>query len=293
MLRSMTGFGRSLMETHDITQQWEIKSVNGRHLDIKWRLPNFLHGLEPRLEKIVRNNAQRGRVEITLYLQFADNAGPDVLFNESQAARMLDTLAAFAKKRNDTFTPDYSFLLSLPALWKDSSEDLAQILFTDLQEGLLLALDDWNESRTTEGKSLANDISSRILLMGQYVGVIRERAPSVKLERVDLLRERLHEGLALVGAELDEDRFLQEIVILSDRLDVTEELTRLATHFDRLHELLRLGEDAGRKLDFTLQECFREINTCGNKITDVQISHLVVDVKNELEKCREQVQNLE
>ncbi len=293
MLRSMTGFGRSLMETHDITQQWEIKSVNGRHLDIKWRLPSFLHGLETRLEKIVRSNAQRGRIDITLFLQFMGNAGPEVLFNESQAAGMLDSLAAFAKKRNDVFTLDYSVLLTLQSLWKDSSEDLAQILFEDLQEGLLLALDDWNESRTTEGKALAADIDSRILFMEQCVGVIMERAPAVKQERVETLRERLTQGLALVGTELEEDRFLQEIVILSDRLDVSEELTRLETHFDRLHELIRMGEDAGRKLDFTLQECFREINTCGNKVTDVQVSHLVVDVKNELEKCREQVQNLE
>ena len=95
------------------------------------------------------------------------------------------------------------------------------------------------------------------------------------------------------GQELDEARFLQEIVLLADKLDVSEELTRLAAHLDRLRELLALGRDAGRKLDFTMQECFREISTCGNKIQDVQVSRLVVDVKNELEKCREQIQNLE
>ena len=108
-----------------------------------------------------------------------------------------------------------------------------------------------------------------------------------------ILRERLAEALAAVGQEPEEGRFLQEITLLADRLDVSEELTRLDTHLERLRELLEAGRDAGRRLDFTLQECFREINTCGNKLPDVQLSRLVVDFKNELEKCREQVQNLE
>ena len=108
-----------------------------------------------------------------------------------------------------------------------------------------------------------------------------------------MLRERLSEALAAVNGELEEGRFLQEVVILADKLDVSEELTRLHAHLERLRALLDLGTDAGRRLDFTLQECFREIATCGNKIQDAQTSRLVVDFKNELEKCREQVQNLE
>ncbi|MCR4667520.1 MAG: YicC family protein [Desulfovibrio sp.] len=293
MLRSMTGFGRCLIENQEATQQWEIKSVNGRHLDIKWHLPSFVHGLEPKLEKLVRQKASRGRVEITLFLQFIENCGPQPLFNANLANAMLTHLDKFARERGQTFTPDYNALLSISALWKDVSEDIAENLEKDLLEGLSLALDDWNEARTTEGKALAKDLHSRILQMEEWTGLIVERAPIIKEERVQTLRERLSEGLETLDSELEEDRFLQEVVILSDRLDVTEELTRLNTHLERLHELLRLGEDSGRKLDFTLQECFREINTCGNKISDVQISRLVVDFKNELEKCREQVQNLE
>ncbi|MBO4369173.1 MAG: YicC family protein [Desulfovibrio sp.] len=293
MLRSMTGFGRCLIENQEATQQWEIKSVNGRHLDIKWHLPAFIHGLEPKLEKLVRQKASRGRVEITLFLQFLADYGPQPLFNTNLANGMLARLADLAKERGETFTPDYNALLNIPALWKDSAEDLAENLEKELLEGLSLALDDWNEARSTEGKALAKDLHSRILQMEEWTGVIMERAPIIKEERVETLRERVSQGLELLESSLDEDRFLQEIVILSDRLDVTEELTRLNTHLERLHELLRLGDDAGRKLDFTLQECFREINTCGNKISDVQISRLVVDFKNELEKCREQVQNLE
>ena len=108
-----------------------------------------------------------------------------------------------------------------------------------------------------------------------------------------MLRERLSEALAAVNGELEEGRFLQDMVVLSDTRDVSEELTRLHAHLERLRDLLEIGTDAGRRLDFTLQECFREIATCGNKIQDAQTSRLVVDFKNELEKCREQVQNLE
>ena len=134
---------------------------------------------------------------------------------------------------------------------------------------------------------------SRILRMEEWTGLIAERAPNIKEERANALRERLSEALSQNGQELEEGRFLQESVILADRLDVSEELTRLNTHLARLHDLLQTGGDAGRRLDFTLQECFREINTCGNKLPDVQLSRMVVDFKNELEKCREQVQNLE
>ena len=144
-----------------------------------------------------------------------------------------------------------------------------------------------------EAKALEKDLLTRILRIEEWVERIRERAPDIKEDRFTQVRERLSELLDRHGQELDENRFIQEIALMADKLDVSEELTRLAVHLDRLRDLLSAGKDAGRKLDFTMQECFREITTCGNKIQDVQVSRLVVDVKNELEKCREQVQNVE
>lgn len=293
MLRSMTGFGRCLVENNQITQQWEIKSVNSRHLDLKWRLPVAVRSLEPRLEKVVRRFASRGRVDVSLILQYAAGLTPAQRFDATQAAAMLESLRELAVARNEAFTPDYNALLQISSLWGDNGEELDETMTTSLEEGLSLALEDWNEARAAEGRSLATDMHSRILRMEEWTGLIAERAPAIKEERANTLRERLGEALAQCGQELDEGRFLQEVVILADRLDVTEELTRLNTHLERLRDLLQSGGDAGRRLDFTLQECFREINTCGNKLPDVQLSRLVVDFKNELEKCREQVQNLE
>lgn len=293
MLRSMTGFGRCLVENAQITQQWEVKSVNSRHLDLKWRLPVAVRSLEPRLEKVVRRFASRGRVDVSLILQYAAGLTPAQRFDATQAATMLDSLQELAVARNEAFTPDYNALLQISSLWGDNGEELDETMTTSLEEGLSLALEDWNEARAAEGRSLATDMHSRILRMEEWTGLIAERAPAIKEERANTLRERLGEALAQYGQELGEGRFLQEVVILADRLDVTEELTRLNTHLERLRNLLQSGGDAGRRLDFTLQECFREINTCGNKLPDVQLSRLVVDFKNELEKCREQVQNLE
>lgn len=293
MLRSMTGFGRCLVENDNSTQQWEIKSVNGRNLDLKWHLPICLRSLEPRLEKMVRRHASRGRVDISLSLQYTSAMSTNLYFDSAQANSMLDGLKKLAEQRNDSFSPDYNALLNVPTLWSENSEELSEDIAKAVEDGLAVALEDWNEARITEGRALATDLHSRILRMEEWTGLISERAPSIKEERTTTLRERLNEVLALSGQELDENRFLQEIVILTDRLDVTEELTRLATHLSHMHDLLQSGKDAGRRLDFTLQECFREINTCGNKLPDVQLSRTVVDFKNELEKCREQVQNLE
>lgn len=293
MLRSMTGFGRCLVENTHTIQQWEIKSVNSRHLDLKWRLPLAVRSLEPRLEKVVRRFASRGRVDISLILQYAPGDAPAMRFDANQANAILDSLHALAQARNEDFTPDYNALMQISSLWGDNGEEMDEELTTSLEEGLALALEDWNEARATEGRALATDMHSRILRMEEWTGLIAERAPAIKEERAAILHERLGEALAQHGQELEEGRFLQEIVVLADRLDVSEELTRLTTHLERLHDLLQSGGDAGRRLDFTLQECFREINTCGNKLPDVQLSRLVVDFKNELEKCREQVQNLE
>ena len=279
MLRSMTGFGRCVMEDADWTQTWEIRSVNNRHLDLKWRLPLQARGLE-------------SRMEITLTLQ-QRGASANLRFDAAQASAMLDQVAALADLHGDTFEPDYNALFAIPTLWERESEDGDDEMEERLEEGLIAALEDWNESRETEGAALARDMTSRIAQMEEWVSRIDERAPEIKEERFAVLRERLSEALAAVNGELEEGRFLQEMVVLSDKLDVSEELTRLHAHLERLRDLLEIGTDAGRRLDFTLQECFREIATCGNKIQDAQTSRLVVDFKNELEKCREQVQNLE
>ena len=292
MLRSMTGFGRCFLEDSLCSQVWEIRSVNGKHLDVRWRLPLEARPFESSLEKILKQHASRGRVEVSLNLTFFSLQNAPV-FNEDLANVMLETIETFAQNRGDGYEADYNRLLSMGALWENPLDDMDEALLVSLEKGFSLALEDWNESRTTEGKALGNDLTTRLLRMEGWIEKIRERAPQIKEERFNTVQERLSELLERVGQELDESRFLQEIAVMADRLDVSEELTRLAAHSDRVRELLAQGADAGRKLDFTLQECFREVTTCGNKVQDLQVSRLIEELKNELEKCREQVQNIE
>lgn len=293
MPRSMTGFGRCLVEGEACSQQWEVKSVNSRYLDIKWRLPSMVRCLEQNFERIVRTRASRGRLEISLSLKFPSGSAPEPSFDYQRAQGMLAALSRLANERGDVFPPDYSTLLSIPELWTEPEMDDDEDLSPLLESGLGIVLDDWNESRSIEGAALAKDLRSRILRMEQWLEAISARAPEIAEEKTQALRERLESSLAQAGQSLDEARLCQEIVILVDRIDVSEELARLSAHLDRLRDLLDGGKDVGKRMDFTLQECFREINTCGNKIQDGQLSRVVVDFKNELEKCREQVQNLE
>ncbi len=293
MLRSMTGFGRCNIEGDGWTQTWEVRSVNGRHLDLKWRLPILARGLEGPFEKVVRRFGSRGRVDVTLTLQFHKAGMQGVRFDALQAGSMLDALQKLAKDRDEKCKIDYSRLLGLSFLWEDSGSEPDETFVSALQDGLAVALTDWNKSRALEASALAKDMLARIDSMEAWVALIEERAPSIKEERFALVRDRLNHVLESLESNLDDSRFLQEVTLMADKLDVSEELTRLHAHLERLRELLADGRDAGKRLDFTLQECFREINTCGNKIQDAQLSRIVVDFKNELEKCREQVQNME
>jgi len=290
---SMTGFGRNETNEDAWTHVWEIKSVNGRFLDVKWRMPGFLRGLENGWEKVLRSCASRGRVDISVNLEVLDSAVLGVTFNETLARAMFAEMERVAASRGEVFTPDYNRVLAMPSLWRDSGSEPDSGLAASLTAGLKAALEDWNRARAQEGEVLVADLLARIETLRTLAAEIATRIPAVLEEKRVGLRQRITDILQSVGAEYTEDRMLQEIAFLTDKLDVSEELTRLSAHLDRLAETLGGNADVGKKLDFLCQETFREINTCGNKANDVEVSRLVVDFKAELERCREQVQNIE
>jgi uncharacterized protein (TIGR00255 family) len=293
MPKSMTGYGKSRLETDAFTQVWEVRGVNSRFLDIKWRLPLFLRPSEAALERVTREAVARGRLEI--HLEFTPKRTDmwRATLNKGLAAAMLDEVESLARERDVPFVPDYSRLLSLSHLWGEEAVDPDPALFDALAGGLRLALADFNDARAREGRGLATDLLARLEKLGQWQTAIEAAAPTIKAEKMDQLVARITGVLEKVGVEPTQDRLLQETAILADRLDVSEEMTRLAGHLSRLTALLREGGEIGKRLDFLIQEAFREINTCGNKAQNLEISRLVVDFKAELEKCREQVQNLE
>lgn len=290
---SMTGFGRSETNDDAWTHVWEIKSVNGRFLDVKWRMPGYLRSLENGWEKIVRQHASRGRVDISLNLEVLDAKILGVTFNETMAQAMFDQMEKLAASRGEKFEPDYNKVLSMPSLWRDNGSEPDPGLTESLTKGLEAALKDWVNSRTVEGDAMVTDLLERLEVLRGLGKDIAGRIPDILEEKKANLRQRIKDMLESAGADFSEDRMLQEVAYLTDKLDVSEELTRLDAHLDRLGEVLSTKGEAGKKLDFLCQETFREINTCGNKANDTATSRLVVDFKAELERCREQVQNIE
>jgi uncharacterized protein (TIGR00255 family) len=191
------------------------------------------------------------------------------------------------------YEPDFNRLLGIQSLWKDSGCIDNPQLIESLTATLKNALADWDEARAREGKALEEDLCQRFARLAELVEEIRLLASQTAGERFALLQERVGKLLADSGVQVDPDRMLQELAAISDRIDVSEELTRLEIHLKGIDGYFRQTEPVGRKLDFMVQECFREINTCGNKSQNTSISQLVVTFKAELEKCREQIQNLE
>jgi uncharacterized protein (TIGR00255 family) len=184
-------------------------------------------------------------------------------------------------------------LLSASHLWRDDSAEPDPRLAASLEQGFLKAVADWNASRRVEGGELARDLTARFARLRVLAAAVAERVPVVLKDKQAATAERLNGLVAQAGMTFTEERLAQEVAVLADRLDVSEELTRMAAHLDRLDEAVAADGEAGKRLDFLIQEAFREINTCGNKAQDVEVSRLTVDFKVELEKCREQVQNIE
>jgi len=289
----MTGFGRFETNEDSWTHVWEIKSVNGRYLDVKWRMPSSLRSLENGWEKVVRSYASRGRVDVSLNLEVLNAEILGVTFNETMAKAMFDRMEALAQSQGRSFEPDYNKILTMSSLWRDTGSEPDPGLAESLTAGLEAALKDWVGSRAVEGDAMVADLLSRLDVLRETADKIAERIPDILKEKKANLEQRIVDMLESAGAEFSEDRMLQEVAHLTDKLDVSEELTRLDAHLERLREVLNAKGDVGKKLDFLLQETFREINTCGNKAQDTVCSRLVVDFKAELEKCREQVQNIE
>lgn len=293
MPKSMTGFGRSITENSYASVVWEARSVNSRYLDLKWRLPLFLRASEPDLEKVVRRFADRGRLEVSCNFQPHRAEVLDISLNKPLAQAMLRSVADLASDMGHEFTPDYTRLLTISHLWQEGMKDAPPELMEALTSGLAQALEDLNVARDREGGLLAQDILRRLEKLAVWHAEIKKLAPKVKEEKFQALRTRLTSVLEKLGVEPSEERILQELAVMTDKLDVTEELTRLGFHLDQIKELLGQKGDVGKRLDFLMQEAFREINTCGNKAQSIEVSRIVVEFKGELEKCREQVQNIE
>ncbi len=294
MISSMTGYGRKEISTSGESRLTiEIRSVNNRFMDIQIRAPRMLAALEPRIKKSVQDGFSRGRFDVFISRNGQQQAAARLMVDETLAGQYIQVLRTLKDRFGVSGEIDLQLLASLPGLLavSEEKEDIEEIWHA-LSGGLADALEELRRMRAAEGKSLITDMNRRIDSIEEHLQAVQSLAPYT----VDLTRKRISETVAkLLNEPPDPVRLAQEIAILAERTDVTEELTRLSSHISQFRELTseQTGVPVGRKLDFLLQEMGREANTIASKAMNSAIAHKVVDIKAELEKIREQAQNIE
>jgi len=291
VVRSMTGFGRSEIQREDILLVTEIRSVNNKFCDISVRLPKWLTHFETKVRTLVQQKISRGKLSVSVTWN-GDGEGLALGLDKEVADRYFGLLKALKERYDLPGEINLQTLVSFPDLLspvKASATD--ENSWKLLEEGVAKALDDVVSMKDAEGKSLSEDLRARADLLLEYVEKIEKRAPVRVKEAKEKLRARLSE--LLDRGEVPEDRVALEAAIFADKLDCTEECVRLRAHSKQFIALVEGSELAGRKLNFLLQEMNREANTVGAKAADVEIVSQVVNIKDEIEKLREQVQNVE
>jgi len=292
----MTGYGRGECLLHDRKFVVEIKSVNHRFNDLNIKQPRILNGFEDSIRKIIGREVFRGKTDVYINMETYSNDDIHISINTPLADSYVEQIKEISERydlhpkalQTDTLLrfPDI-FVVEKCLINEQSQSEIWEAL----QNAVNHALKNLVEMRTTEGSSLYKSIIEKKSRLTQLVGCIKTRAPFVAQEYSERLRQRLSEAMDAVA--LDETRFLMEITLFTEKACIDEELTRLESHINQLEAVLSNTQPNGRKLDFLVQEMNREINTISSKSNDLEISKLVVELKSEVEKIREQVQNIE
>lgn len=293
MLRSMTGFGQSIRAAESHTFTVDMKSVNHRHLDIMFRLPREWQQAEDVLRRLIQSRLHRGRIEVTVSAERSENRPRQAVIDWALAEAYRDAGKALANRlhlRSSELT--LKDFLELPDVIRfqetaDAVQGLEQLIQCAEE-----ALDRLVAMREAEGRFLAEDVRAKCSSLAQIVDRMERIAPAV----VEQYRSRLHTKLEQLGdaaGTIDPARLAMEVAILAERSAIDEELTRLRSHTEQFVSLFERNEPTGRKLDFLLQEMNREANTIGAKANHLELSNLVVDAKAEIERLREQAQNIE
>ena len=292
LIKSMTGFGRSSLALENMDVLVEMRSVNHRFLEISVRAPHAYSYLEDRLKKQIQQRALRGKIDISVTIQHHGSDGLEVEVNSELAAAYVNAL----RKANEQLSLEddltltsvmrFSDIFSLRKVQLDEEKMWETILpaVTD-------AVDKFLEMRITEGNKLYEDLKQRLDTLESMLKKVEEYAPETAKRYYDKLYAKICEILA--DRETDEARIMTEAAIFADRIAIDEETVRLGSHIEQFRDLLDSEEPVGRKLDFLVQEMNREVNTMGSKAQDLAVTRLVVDMKSEIEKMREQIQNIE
>ena len=292
MIKSMTGYGRgqATVEGMDITV--EIKSVNHRYYEYTSRLPRTYGFLDDKLKSYLQGSISRGKVDVYVSIDIVDAPGSEVAVNYALAEGYLRGLRALAERyglRDDITVANLARYPDILTVRKAAEDE--EKIWEAVRRVADMALERFLQMREREGARMREDVLNRRRTILEAVAVVEERAPQTVKEHMDKVEARMRE--LLDTATVDEQRLLTEAALFADKIAVAEETVRLRSHLDQLEHMLDSGEPVGRKLDFLVQEINREANTIGSKSQDVQLARVVVDIKAEIEKIREQIQNIE
>jgi uncharacterized protein (TIGR00255 family) len=284
MIQSMTGFGKHVVQLPSKKITVELKSLNSKSLDLNARMPSAYREKELELRKVIASSLVRGKIDFGLYVE---NTGDETSaqVNEAVVRQYMKQLETIAK--GDDFKL-LEMALRLPDAMKTEREDIDEEEYQTIKEALKQALLEINKFRSEEGLVLENDFIQRIKKMESLLNEVVQMDP----DRQSTIRERLEKAVADVKAEVDENRFEQELIYYLEKYDITEEKVRLANHLDYFSKTLKSDDSNGKKLGFISQEIGREINTIGSKANYAPMQQLVVQMKDELEKVKEQMLNV-
>lgn len=292
MIRSMTGYGRcqQVLDGWDVTV--ELKSVNHRFFECSTRLPRTCGFLDDKLKAFLQQHIARGKVEVYVSLDAVETADSRVEINLPLAKAYRDALQQMAETlavRDDCSVMGLSRFPDVLTVRKNEADEEA--IWNVVRETTAVALEKFVAMREREGERMRDDVLSRRAFLLERVAIVEERSPQTVREHMEKITERMRDLLG--SATVDEQRLLTEAALFADKIATAEETVRLRSHLDQLEQLVCSNEPVGRKLDFLVQEINRETNTIGSKAQDLQLAQVVVDMKAEIEKIREQIQNIE
>lgn len=292
-MKSMTGFGRGEAENEARSWAVEVRGVNNRYLDVKIKLPRGYNALEERIRSDIGEFFQRGRIDVAINVHGDFSDLVEINVNTDLAQKYRKALSQIAEGCEVSGDVSVERIAQFPDVVTrgQRAEDLEEDVWPHLKQAVYDALKGCDEMRLQEGTILESDLSERLEFFTKTINEIEEQVPVLVAQRHEALKERL--AKLLDNVSLDPQRLAQEVAILADKTDVTEEIVRLRSHISQFSSFMAEEVAVGRKLDFLIQEFLREVNTIASKINDASIAHLTVALKSELEKMREQVQNIE
>ena len=292
MLKSMTGYGRQESLTGGKKILVEIRSVNQRFTDYSIKVPRNLGFLEERVRSFASEYITRGKVDIYITVESYDEADKEITLNSALARNYVEVLRQLRDELDLNDDISVMNVARFTDIFKAERREEDNEEIWELVKGVTAqALEAFSAMREREGARIEKDLTERIEYMKTLAEKIDERSPETVAEYRNRLLDKIHELLG--DREIDESRILTEVAIFADKIAVNEETVRLGSHFEEFYNIIGSGEPAGRKLDFLIQEINREVNTIGSKAQDIEIAKLVVELKGEIEKLREQVQNIE